>query len=267
MENVKRQHLRSLLVCLIIGITLLGLLASCTPVAPVPAAQVEATATTAAEAPAVEATSPLTATEVSTATELVTATTTVTTASTSLPQETYKDIPVGFTSEGFAYRGNPDAPVTMFEFSDYQCPFCSRYFIQTEPAINESYVRSGEVRVVFRDLPLVQLHPNAPAAHVAALCVADQGARLYWMMHDQLFQTQAEWQSLPDPTAYFLQLVEGIGADSTAYTACVEGGEKTATIEQSLAAARDLGFSGTPSFLFARAASDRNFPVDRRPTL
>ncbi len=267
MEQIKRQFMRPLLACLMTGITLLGLLASCTlPVSPVPAAQVEATTTSPAEAPSTEttpvaATAELTATEVATATELVTTTPTVTMAATSLPQETYKDIPVGFTSEGFAYRGNPDAPITMFEFSDYQCPFCSRYFIQTEPAINESYVRSGEVRVVFRDMPLVQLHPNAPAAHAAALCVADQGARLFWMMHDQLFQSQAEWQSLPDPNPYFLQLAEGIGADSAAYSACVEGGEKTATIEQGLAAARDLGFSGTPSFLFARAATDETFQL------
>lgn len=263
MKQITCQRLRPILTWLITGTVLLGLLASCSlPVAPVPADQVEATATSPAEeAPTVETTSEITSTEVSTATDTVTATATVTTAAASLPQETYKDIPVGFTSEGFAYRGNPDAPVTMFEFSDYQCPFCSRYFIQTEPAINESYVRSGEVRVVFRDLPLVQLHPNAPAAHVAALCVADQGARLFWTMHDQLFQTQAEWQSLPDPNAYFLQLAEGIGTDSAAYSACVESGEKTTIIDQSLAEARALGFSGTPSFLFARPASDETFQL------
>ncbi|MGL4648568.1 MAG: thioredoxin domain-containing protein, partial [Caldilineaceae bacterium] len=67
--------------------------------------------------------------------------------------ESFNGLPVGFTDEGWPFRGNPSAPVTMYEFSDYQCPFCNRYFVQTEPAINETYVQSGQLRVVFRDLP------------------------------------------------------------------------------------------------------------------
>jgi protein-disulfide isomerase len=95
--------------------------------------------------------------------------------------ETYKGLPVGFTEEGFPYRGDPDAPIVMIEYSDFGCPFCNRHFIQTEPAVDEAYVRSGDLRVVFHDFPLVSLHPNAPAAHEASLCVAGQGsASQYW---------------------------------------------------------------------------------------
>ncbi len=89
----------------------------------------------------------------------------------------------------------------MVEYSDFQCPFCARYFVQTEPAINDSFVRSGQVQVIFRDFPIEGLHPNAPAAHIASLCVADQGAPLYWAMHGKLFQTQTEWSNSRRPAA------------------------------------------------------------------
>ena len=137
------------------------------------------------------------------------------------PEGTYKGIPVGFTQEGFPYRGSPDAPIVMYEYSDFQCPFCSRYFVQTEPAIDESYVRSGQVRVVFRDFPLAQLHPNAPAAHVASLCAADQGIEAYWQMHSRLFQTQSEWNESTDAPSYFSTLAGELGLDMESYQACV----------------------------------------------
>lgn len=177
------------------------------------------------------------------------------------PEGTYKGIPVGFTREGFPYRGEPDAPIVMYEYSDFQCPFCSRYFIQTEPAIDESYVRAGQVRVVFRDFPLAQLHPNAPAAHVASLCVADQGAELYWQMNARLFQTQSEWNQSSDAPAYFTTLAEDLGADMDAYQACVASGTKEALIAQGVMEAQAIGFSGTPSFHIVREATNDAYPL------
>ncbi|MEZ4678977.1 MAG: thioredoxin domain-containing protein [Caldilineaceae bacterium] len=161
------------------------------------------------------------------------------------PEGEYKGIPVGFTVEGFPYRGSPDAPIVMYEYSDFQCPFCSRYFVQTEPALDESYVRSGQVRVVFRDFPLADLHPNAPAAHVAALCAAEQGAESYWQMHARLFQTQNEWNQSADAPAYFTGLAGDIGLDLAAYQSCVDTGQKETLIAQGVTEARALGFGGT----------------------
>lgn len=177
------------------------------------------------------------------------------------PTGEYDGIPVGFTAEGYPYRGSPDAPITMYEYSDFQCPYCSRYFVQTEPALDRSYVRNGTVRVVFRDFPLAELHPNAPAAHVTALCVADQGAVLYWTIHARLFETQAEWNQLPDPAPYFAKLVKEIGANQEQYQACVDKGEKKAIVEQRVAEAMKLGFSGTPSFQFVRESTAEVFPL------
>jgi len=177
------------------------------------------------------------------------------------PEGTYKGIPVGFTQEGFPYRGSPDAPIVMYEYSDFQCPFCSRYFVQTEPALDESYVRSGQVRVVFRDYPLIELHPNAPAAHIAALCTADQDIELYWQMHSRLFQTQSEWNESADAPAYFVTLAEELGLDLDAYQACVASGEKEALVAQSVMEAQSLGFSGTPSFHIVRDATNDAYPL------
>lgn len=193
-----------------------------------------------------------------------TATTTTTAAAPSVvfeASDTYRDLPVGFTPEGWPFRGSPDAPLTMYEYSDFQCPFCSRYFVQTEPAVNESYVRSGQMNVVFVDFPLVQLHPNAPAAHEASLCVADQGAALYWAMHDQLFRTQSEWSNSLDPAPVFERLVGEIGADVAAFAECFAGTEKEAIVQQNVATAESFGFSGTPSFRVVNNASGEAFPL------
>ena len=105
---------------------------------------------------------------------------------------------VGFNEDGFPYLGDPDAPVTLVEFSDYLCPFCGRHFAQTTPQLIDQYVRTGQVNLVFHDFPLVELHPTAPSGHAAALCVSEQGAALFWEYHDALFARQAAWSSVPD---------------------------------------------------------------------
>jgi len=174
--------------------------------------------------------------------------------------ETFNGLPVGFTAEGWPFRGAPDAPVTMYEFSDFQCPFCNRYVVQTEPAINERYVQEGQVRVVFRDLPLEGLHPNAPAAHEAANCVAEQGAAAHWAMHSKLFESQTEWGALADPLPVFQRLTSEVGADAAAWQGCMESDRTVAAIEASVQEALTLGFDGTPSFLIA-TADGLTFPL------
>lgn len=184
-----------------------------------------------------------------------------------IPTETYNGIPVGFTEEGYPFRGDPNAPVTMVEYSDYQCPFCARYFVQTEPALNESFVRSGQLQVIFRDFPIEGLHPNAPAAHVASLCVADQGAPLYWQMHAKLFQSQNEWSNLSDPAPVFERLATEIGADVDAYNACLENDQdaKQAFIAASIAEGQGVGVSGTPSFNFLGGPDGQYLLVGAQP--
>ncbi|MFN8491573.1 MAG: thioredoxin domain-containing protein [Caldilineaceae bacterium] len=174
---------------------------------------------------------------------------------------TYAGMPVGFTQDGYPYRGSPTAPFTLNEYSDFQCPFCERYFSQTEAALNEKYVRTGQLRVIFRDFPLEQIHPNALAAHIAARCVGTQSASLFWQMHDQLFQTQAEWSALPDAKTYFAQLAARVGADRSRYNRCVATGNKGALVEQSIGEGAKAGLGGTPSFQLVRSATGDTFPL------
>ena len=82
--------------------------------------------------------------------------------------------------------GRADAPVTMIEFSDFECPFCQRYFKSTLPEIKRDYVDTGKVRYVFLDFPLEQMHAKARKAGEAAHCAAEQGK--FWEMHDMLFE-------------------------------------------------------------------------------
>jgi protein-disulfide isomerase len=183
-----------------------------------------------------------------------------------IPTETYKDIPVGFTPEGFPFRGDPNAPVKIVEYSDFQCPFCARYFVQTEPALDDAYVRAGKVMVIFRDFPIEQIHPAAPAAHVAALCAADQGAPLYWAMHEKLFQTQTEWSNSLDPNAVFTRLGEEIGADVDALKSCLEDpAAKQQIIATALQDGQAAGVTGTPSFQLAGAGDARYLLVGAQP--
>jgi protein-disulfide isomerase len=176
-------------------------------------------------------------------------------------QDTYQGVAVGFTAEGHPYRGDPASPVTLEEYSDYLCPFCARHLEQTMPTLIEKYVSTGQVKYVFRDLPLTSLHPTAPEGHAAALCVGEQGAALFWRMHDELFGAQAQWTSLPDPTDVLARIARDVGADVAAYEACMSAGRAEAEIERSVAAGQALGFSGTPSFRFIHEESGETYTL------
>jgi protein-disulfide isomerase len=179
--------------------------------------------------------------------------------------ETYQGTPVGFTGDGQPFRGNPDAPLTLVEYSDYLCPFCERHFQQTWPALLERYVRTGQVKFVVRDFPLAPLHPTAPRGAAAALCVAEQGATRFWQMHDALFQAQQQWSRLPDPTAFLGEVAKKIGADMTAFEGCMASGRNESRVQQSVTAGRALGFTGTPTFQFVQTGGKTYTLVGAQP--
>jgi protein-disulfide isomerase len=138
--------------------------------------------------------------------------------------------------------GRPDAPVTIVEFSDYQCPFCQRFAATTLPLLRKDYIDAGKVRYVFRDYPLAQLHPNARPAAEAAHCAGEQGK--YWEMHDVLFQNQ---QAL-NPS----QLAEharSIGLDGATFQRCLSSGRNAKRIDRGLADGAAAGVQGTPGFV------------------
>ena len=158
------------------------------------------------------------------------------------------DIPVGFTAEGFPYRGNPDAPVTMVEFSDYQCPFCLRHMQQTSPLLDKNYVATGKVKHVFRDFPIESIHPQAPKAAEAARCAGAQGAEFYWAMHDRLFNGQAQWANQPDAIATFKSYAAALKLDTEKFDTCLDSGQIAAAVQADIEAGMAAGVDGTPAF-------------------
>lgn len=156
-------------------------------------------------------------------------------------------IEVGFTTEGRPYKGNPNAPVVIEEFSDYQCPFCGRFAAETLPSLINNQIASGQAVLVYYDFPLTGLHPWATAAANAARCAGEQGALAYWGMHDQLFANIDQWAT-DQASAFFLQYAEGLELDTTAFTACLESNKYAAEIDVDVALAESRGLSSTPSF-------------------
>lgn len=144
-------------------------------------------------------------------------------------------------------KGQDDAPITIVEYSDFQCPFCARFFEQTYGTLVKEYIDTGKVRLEFRDYPLAQIHPNAQGAAVASRCAAEQG--VYWEMHDKLFGSQAEWSGLPDPKETFGGYASALGIDQAAFATCLTSGKFDQAIQEDLQAGQAAGVSGTPSFL------------------
>jgi len=150
--------------------------------------------------------------------------------------------------DGEPVKGNPDAPVTVVEFSDFQCPFCSRFFEQTLPLIEENYIDTGKIKFVYKDLPLDNLHPNARSAHIAAECADEEGK--FWEYHDVLFQKQAEWQRLAssDLDITLSQFAVDLGMQAANFEACMESQDIADEVNQDTLEAAQYGATGTPTF-------------------
>ena len=144
--------------------------------------------------------------------------------------------------------GRPDAPVTLVEFSDYQCPFCQRFFLATLPALKKDYIDTGKVRYVFRDFPLDQIHPQARKAAEAAHCAGEQGK--YWEMHDVLFGNQ---QALQPPK--LSEHARTLGLDGSRFDACLTSGTHAARVSQGLTDGQAAGVQGTPGFVVAKTTT------------
>ncbi|MDH5568637.1 MAG: DsbA family protein [Nitrosopumilus sp.] len=144
--------------------------------------------------------------------------------------------------------GNPDAPITIIEFSDFQCPFCARFHIQTLPLILEQYIEQGKVKLVFRDFPIQSIHPNALPASIAAECANEQGK--FKEMHDMLFDNQNQWnkQETSDALSLFSSYAIKIQLDQETFDSCLTSGKYIEEIRKDLDDGRNYGVSGTPGF-------------------
>lgn len=134
--------------------------------------------------------------------------------------------------------GPQDAPITIIEFSDYECPYCKRWYNEVYLRLREEY--ADEIRVVFRDFPLYSIHPNAEPAAVAANCADQQG--VYWEYHDLLFAGE----QLDEKT--YLQYAEELGLNLDEFKACLDSEEQVNEIRGDYEYASGLGVRSTPTF-------------------
>ncbi len=133
--------------------------------------------------------------------------------------------------------GGAAAPVTIVEFSDFQCPYCKRVV----PALDQAVEKYGDkVRLVFRQFPLNSIHPEAQKAAEASLCAADQGK--FWPLHDAMFQDQSKLA-----VADLESTAERLGLDTTEFARCVEEGDHADAVLADLRAGAAIGVSGTPA--------------------
>lgn len=140
---------------------------------------------------------------------------------------------------GNAVLGNPDAPVTLIIFGDYECPYCERAYSDAEAKIRDTYVADGRVKMVFRDFPL-NFHAAAVPAAEAAQCAGAQGQ--YWEYHDALFERQTELATLD-----YSALASELKLDRPLFEACIRERTFKDEVRADLLAGQALGVSGTPA--------------------
>ena len=142
--------------------------------------------------------------------------------------------------------GDPNAPVTIIEFRDFQCPFCARYYQETWPQIKTEFIDTGRVRYMFKDFPVANSHPQAPKSHEAVRCAGEQGE--YWAMHGRIFAGQSEWSGRPNHVTIFKNYADELGLETGDFDACLDSDRWVNAVNADLAEGIDLGVSGTPAF-------------------
>jgi len=158
-------------------------------------------------------------------------------------------------NQGSPYLGNKSATVTLIDFSDLQCHLCARYVNNTEPMINETYIQTGKVVLVFKHLPN-RGADSIPAA-LAAQCIQDQGK--FWQFHNLLYKNQGPidsgWSNKYNLRKFALQIPI---LYISKFDSCFDNQKYKSFIENDIAFAHSLGFTETPSFMIVR--SDGSHP-------
>ncbi len=135
--------------------------------------------------------------------------------------------------------GRPDAPLTMVEFTDYECPFCRQFHVATFEALKKNYIDTRKMRYVSRDFPL-DFHRNAMPAAQAARCAGEHGQ--FWQLRHVLLAIR--------------KFARDLGSDEAAFRACLDGDRYRRDVEKDLADGRAAGVSGTPTFVLGRTTAE-----------
>jgi protein-disulfide isomerase len=164
------------------------------------------------------------------------------------PQYRRYDIP----TDNFYALGPADAPITIVEFSDYECPFCRRWHAEVYKPLLAAY--PGKIRLVYRNLPLTSIHPDALGAAEAAMCAGEQD--VYWKYHDKLFSSE----SLGNNT--YVQYAQDLGLNMAVFEACISDHKYQKVIQTDSDFAINLGIRSTPTFFINGLALVGAQPLD-----
>ena len=140
-----------------------------------------------------------------------------------------------------AIKGDVNAPVTIIEWSDFECPFCTRFYTETFGQVEKEYISTGKVRFIYKDFPL-NFHANAQKAAEAAECAGEQ--EKYWEMHDKLFE-----EGVSGGVASFKQFASDIGLNTAKFNDCLDSGEMASEVQEDFSEGSAAGISGTPGFI------------------
>lgn len=157
-------------------------------------------------------------------------------------------------------KGDPEAPIVIYEVSDFQCPYCRVFWEETLPLIEAEYVETGKARFTFLNFPLVQIHPNAAAAHEFAMCGAMQNR--FWTVHDLLYRHQATWSQMADPVSFFFELADSAVLSRDRLEECLESGTVRELVRQEADLNWRAGVQSTPSFIIDNQLLSGAAPID-----
>lgn len=151
--------------------------------------------------------------------------------------------------------GDKNAPVTIVEFSDYECPFCKRHFDETFPQLVKNYVDTGKVKIVYRDFPLSFHDPMATKEAVAANCAGKQGGdSKYFEYHDEIFtRTKSNGNGLSE--ADLTTIATDLGLNLSSFNSCIADAAQTDEVKKDIADGSAAGASGTPTFVIGKSTN------------
>jgi protein-disulfide isomerase len=164
------------------------------------------------------------------------------------PQFRRYDIPI---KDAYAL-GPADAPITIVEFSDYQCPYCRRWHDEVYEPLLAAY--PGKIKFVYRHLPLTSIHPDALPAAEAAMCAGEQEA--FWTFHEKLFSNESLGNDM------YTRYAKDLGLDMDSFKACISDRKYQAIVDADMNFAIDLGIRSTPTFFINGLAIVGAQPLD-----
>ncbi len=150
------------------------------------------------------------------------------------------------TTDDDPVLGKADAPVTLIEFSDFQCPFCRKLWRDTLPEIKKNYIDTGKAKLVYRDFPLTSIHPSAQDAAEASECADDQGR--FWEMHDKIYQEQDKKgeNTIQFGIADLKKWAGAIGLNMAEFNNCLDSHKYKDEVAKDMSDGQVSGVSGTP---------------------